>query len=578
MKITKHSMSMIFIIGSLVASCKTTSDAPSNTSSNLDSATLGLPSIIDDDYELKAKSFEFSTSENYQPKKERKTKSLGINRWASGYSLTEFCSDEPLRWTIRDTGGFISNLPSSIKRNVFYKNKHVWAEEWHDRSYFSSSVGNSGYDGVEAAHLAYFSGHSGTYSKNWIAPLATTSYGGCLLQSKKMSLGKRKLRYLFLSGCCSLQVGRCAKSNGTNWEKPSKTWGSRANGIQCIYGLNSLQSDWGGYGGQFWVRWKRSGTKNMDAWFGAIDTGDPSALGSVICFGRNSQDAKRKLQDTHFYYYRSKSSSSAWIHQTHSRSGTQTRSATLARHDLFPYIEVVIKNLRPKKDPVDVQETVKSDTKPPSSKTKVAHSVEEEEPNLEEFQSAEFESMHLSTDAAIAKAQSTLSKTKSLKDQWHMYQVKDDVFSESSDPDISKVIKKRVYFSKKLGAGWVITPSALKVVEVTDKKAKSISYEPEYSIALPKTRSSSKWNISNQELEKLYESAKAKMIKKVISENPTYNEKTHEVEVVSIKLGYDIAKSNEKGLVPLRFYGRVLFKEKDSKILPKLKVVSLGLK
>ena len=84
--------------------------------------------------------------------------------------------------------------------------------------------------------------------------------------------------------------------------------------------------------------------------------------------------------------------------------------------------------------------------------------------------------------------------------------------------------------------------------------------------------------ISTQQKDTLLAQAHSTMLEQVKAEHPKRDWDEYEIRVVSSELGYDINLRDTQNRIPLRIFGRILVKMKDSQLVPKLKLVSVGLK
>ncbi|MBQ4861717.1 hypothetical protein J8L98_08430 [Pseudoalteromonas sp. MMG013] len=482
--------------------------------------------------------------------------------YINSYGLSRFCTDSSLKHTLSDASGFITASPSWAIKNSLDLNTQVKKSDWTSRSHYSSANSPSGYDGLESAYYAFMSNHSGTYNNNWLAPLSVEENGSCHIFSSQMSPGTVNLRHLFISGCCSVIKGECSsnkkKANILNnkftsaveqsspvslsvLQTPDKTWASRAKGVNCIYGVNGYQNDWGHYGSSFWNKWNRVGVQNKDAWFDAIDAGDKSALGGMICFG---PDAREKLYSTELSLIKSTGSHWSYIVQEFSKRAAPIKNSN-QYYTLYPYISLENK--------FDVTGLLTSSIVPAQAKI-----------------------FSMPQERAVSLATSLIDKQLTSKKGigWQVYQIKDERYSEAFGAN-DRLVAKRIAFSKKVGDAWIVTPDVMPAVKLNANDMAVSHAGLAFDINIPENTS---WEISSKYKQSLLAQAEAKMIEKIKTENTIKNWQNYEIEVVSSEFGYDVRLQDSKGRIPLRIFGRVLLKEKSSMVTPKLQLISVGLK
>lgn len=170
---------------------------------------------------------------------------------------------------------------------------------------------SSGYLGAESGTVAYFSTHGGT--SNGVYSLSVNHDGVCRVSSREMFLGDGDLRYLFLSTCQSVKIGNGMDPRVAG-ENPFTTWSPSVNGLACVLGYSSNESDSDRYGQYFNEIWRGGQSPIVSSFLNASERVTRSQVPAVICFGRTVEEAKSTMELASIFDHMPRSSANAsWV-------------------------------------------------------------------------------------------------------------------------------------------------------------------------------------------------------------------------------------------------------------------------
>jgi hypothetical protein len=198
-----------------------------------------------------------------------------------------------------DVGGFLAYVSQFNGINFHAKDDDV--REWRWNAEYDNWQDRLGIDSVK---VFYHHGHMGMASDGtWVAGMGRTWDNTLQANSKRMSFGDNRLRYLLLHGCDSLQM-----HFGQN---PFRSWAASNKGARMIFGFDGLTYDVDGTGAGFFREWNTGKSFSQSWQDAAFATTRDHRPASVAC-GATAEEAQDRLWNERLFDGRAVSDNWYW--------------------------------------------------------------------------------------------------------------------------------------------------------------------------------------------------------------------------------------------------------------------------